>query len=481
MAAVAPPIRKARMLSRIVWGIGLAIVGGWLAWAIAAGFLFDTWLEWSHAALGGGLIALALGAVALAVARPPSQRAITELANHIDRFTSGAPAPNLAEEDRLEWGPVGAAFVRMQSRISRLIQELDQDRRELQAVFRCMAEGVIVIDGAQQVQFINEAACQLLRLPSESCRGRKLWELVRHRPFVEAAEAVLRDEEPHRKEFELTGRDERVLALHGSSLAGASMPGAVLVLQDVSELRRLERMRQDFVANVSHELKTPLAAIQALVETLLDGAIHDAQHNIKFLERVRENSERLSFLVQDLLTLNRIQSGQETLDVKPLELAPIIEQCVQRQEHRALAKQQQLVVEPAATPVVCRADEDALHHMLDNLVDNAIKYTPEGGLITLRWRQEGEEAVVEVADPGPGIPEKDLPRVFERFYRVDKARSRELGGTGLGLAIVKNLAQALSGRVTARSAIGVGSTFRIDLPAVSARRQPVLTTARDAR
>jgi two-component system phosphate regulon sensor histidine kinase PhoR len=459
-----PPPRSARLLWDLGVGLGVVVLCCWLAWLAASLPVFVSWLSWGQAGLAAAAAFSLLGLVVGWQILRRTAGALSDLAKHLHAVASGDFTRTLPQDERQEWGPVGEALVHMQQRIGQQIRELDQDRRELQAVFRCMAEGVIVIDGTQQVQFINEAASQLLRLPIDGCRGRKLWELIRHRPFVEAAEAVLRSEEPVRCEIDWSARDDRVLALHGSSLAGASLRGAVLVLQDISELRRLERMRQDFVANVSHELKTPLAAIQAVVETLLDGAIHDPVHNVKFLERVRENSERLSFLVQDLLTLSRIQSGQELLEIKALDPGPIIEQCVQRQEHRAQAQQQRLSCEPPPTPILCRADEDALHHMLDNLVDNAIKYTPPGGAITLRWREEAGEAVIEVADTGVGIPEKDLPRVFERFYRVDKARSRELGGTGLGLSIVKNLAQALSGRVTAESQVGVGSTFRIVLP-----------------
>lgn len=459
-----PPRRPAWVIWRFGLGLGIIVALGWLTWLASTVTLPPAWPVWTKAGLVAAASLSLLGLLIAWYVIARTRRALHDLADQVQGMAAGQFDRGLTADDYADWGPVADALETMRQRVGQQIRELDQDRRELQAVFRCMAEGVIVIDAAQQVQFINEAASQLLRLPIDGCRGRKLWELIRHRPFVAAAETVLRSEEPVRCEIEWSTRDERVLALHGSSLAGASLPGAVLVLQDISELRRLERMRQDFVANVSHELKTPLAAIQAVVETLLDGAIHDPAHNVKFLERVKENADRLSFLVQDLLTLSRIQSGQETLEFKTLELAPIIEQCVQRQEHRALAQQQTLRCEPPAAPVFCRADEDALHHMLDNLVDNAIKYTPTGGSITLRWRGEGGEAVIEVADTGVGIPEKDLPRVFERFYRVDKARSRELGGTGLGLSIVKNLAQALSGRVEAESQVGVGSTFRIVLP-----------------
>lgn len=363
-----------------------------------------------------------------------------------------------------EFGDLARAFNEMSRSLEREIAQIDRDRQQLRAVFRCMVEGVIVIDATQNVQFMNEAASRLLKAPLEASKGRKLWELVRNRNLSAAAEAVLHSEEPYRCEVEWTDPEPRALAVQGANLVGPPMRGAVLVLQDISELRRLEQIRQEFVANVSHELKTPLAAIQAGVETLLDGALNDPVHNVRFLERVRENAERLDLLVQDLLTLSRIESGQEHLEIKPTSLGAAVEACLSRHEPRALAKNLKLLAEPPASEVMALADEEALDHLLENLVDNAIKYTPEGGRIVLRWSENGREAVLQVADSGVGIPEKDLPRIFERFYRVDRARSRELGGTGLGLSIVKHLAQALAGHVQAESKLGEGSVFTLRLP-----------------
>jgi two-component system phosphate regulon sensor histidine kinase PhoR len=230
------------------------------------------------------------------------------------------------------------------------------------------------------------------------------------------------------------------------------------------------------VANVSHELKTPLAAIQAMVETLLDGAIQDPKHNVQFLERIRENADRLHRLVQDLLTLGRIESDQAPLELERIALHVAIEECLNRHGERAKSKGLRLIADPAREPVLAVADEEALAEILDNLVDNAIKYTPAGGSITLRAFAKDQEAILQVVDTGVGIPEKDLPRVFERFYRVDKARSRELGGTGLGLSIVKHLVQSLGGAITAKSQIGQGSTFSIRLPLAGAMTAPTNLT-----
>jgi two-component system phosphate regulon sensor histidine kinase PhoR len=362
-----------------------------------------------------------------------------------------------------EVGALAAAFHDRSHVLADSIANMDQERQQLRAAFRSMAEGVVVIDAEQRIQFLNEAAGRLLNLGLDTARGRKLWELIRHRQLTEAVERILR-EERHSCELEWSGPDAKVLSLHGTRLPGGPLRGAVLVLHDITHLRRLERVRQDFVANVSHELKTPLAAIKATVETLLDGAIEDQEHSVKFVRRVHENAERLHFLVQDLLTLSRIESGEERLETHPLAVAQVIEACVSRQEHRALAKQIHITQLPPEEPLVVLADEEALAQILDNLVDNAIKYTPANGEITLRWFAQGDWVIVEVQDTGVGIPEKDLGRIFERFYRVDKARSRELGGTGLGLSIVKHLVQALGGNVQATSQLGLGSKFTVRLP-----------------
>jgi two-component system phosphate regulon sensor histidine kinase PhoR len=235
------------------------------------------------------------------------------------------------------------------------------------------------------------------------------------------------------------------------------------VLHDTTELRRLENLRQEFVANVSHELKTPLSVIQASVETLLDGAMDDRAHRGAFLERINEQAGRLHHLILDLLSLAQIEARAEVFNFQSVAIAEAVAACLERHRARASSRQQLLEAHDGE-PTVAWADEEALAQILDNLIDNALKYTPPGGRIDVRWHGQDGQVVLEVADTGIGIPERDLPRIFERFYRVDKARSRELGGTGLGLAIVKHLVQAMHGSVTAASELGKGTTFAIRLP-----------------
>lgn len=361
---------------------------------------------------------------------------------------------------------------RLEARIARL----EQDRQQLRAVLSGMAEGVIAIDARRRLLFANASANSLFALEASSV-GRFVPELIRSPRVHEAIEATLTGPGPYRGEITLTSRDPslrvptRVLAVHGTPLPGFPPTGAVLVFHDVTELRRLERMRQDFVANVSHELKTPLASIKAYTETLLDWALHDENVNIRFLHRIEEQAERLNRLILDLLSLARLESGQEVFDHSPLALVPFIIACVESHRGRVASKALALSLDLGEVDdrTLVMADEEAMRQILDNLIDNAIKYTPEGGSVRVSCRASEEGVGVEVADTGLGIPRDDLPRVFERFYRVDKARSRELGGTGLGLSIVKHLVQSLGGQIAVTSRVGSGTQFMIQFPLYQAQ------------
>jgi len=235
-------------------------------------------------------------------------------------------------------------------------------------------------------------------------------------------------------------------------------------LSPSAEDASLERLRQDFVANVSHELKTPLAVIKSTLEALQDGAADDPSVRGPFLERIALEADRLDALIQDLLRLSRIESGTLQLKQEAVAVAEAVAKGLDRQGTRAEAKTLQLIEVPPKHAVAFRADEAALTTVIDNLIDNAIRYTTPGGRITLRWKATDTQVTLDVQDTGIGIAEVDLPRVFERFYRADKARSREQGGTGLGLAIVKHLVQLMDGKVTVTSELGRGSTFRLTLP-----------------
>jgi len=240
--------------------------------------------------------------------------------------------------------------------------------------------------------------------------------------------------------------------------------GAVLVLHDISELRRLERARRDFVANVSHEFKTPLTAIQGFTETLLGGALEDIDNRSRFLEIIRNHATRLSRLTDDLLKLSQIEAGKRELEARAVPIASVIEPCLETTRFKASSKNLHLEADYQAEVAAIRGDVSSLQEILQNLLDNAVRYTPSGGRICVRAQSTGQEVVISVSDTGIGIPKVEQERIFERFYRVDPARSREMGGTGLGLSIAKHLVEAHGGRIEVESEVSRGSTFSVFLP-----------------
>jgi two-component system phosphate regulon sensor histidine kinase PhoR len=390
-------------------------------------------------------------------------RPLSELTEGARRLADGDLGLAIRGSGSREHAELAAAFNIMSSRLAATFDQTAHDREQLRTILSGMVEGVIAVDPEQTVLFANERAGELLGFAPPAAVGRKLWEVARQRGFIELLEKGLTHLGPYREQLELRGPAERSLAVYVSRLPA----GAVVVIHDVTELRTLERMRQDFVANVSHELKTPLAVIKSNIEALQDGAADDPDARATFLGQAAQEADRLEALVQDLLSLARIESGELGLETQPVALDKAILDCLERNQQRAETKSHTLVeVPPPDGPpgVMALADPDALRQVLDNLVDNAIKYTRNGGTITVRWYAAGDQACFEVQDTGVGISDRDLPRIFERFYRADKARSREVGGTGLGLSIVKHLLQSMKGTIRVASQVGKGTTFRVSLP-----------------
>ena len=272
-------------------------------------------------------------------------------------------------------------------------------------------------------------------------------------------------DEPLQKEFVLE-RDGRTVVLEADAtpFSGGGAQGTVFTFHDISVLRRLEGIRTDFVANVSHELKTPLTTIKGFVETLLDGAIHDEKNNVRFLEKIDDHVDRLAHLVSDLLTLTRIESEGKAVAGAPVSWEPVVLDTLSHFEPSLEKKRLECSVERPSQPVIVHADPRGLSQILGNLLENAIMYSPEGGRITVRLFTEGDMGGLEVEDTGIGIPLHEIEHIFERFYRVDKARSRNLGGTGLGLSIVKHWVLSMEGQVGVDSRLGKGSRFRVLLP-----------------
>ena len=425
-------------------------------------------LDW---ALRGIAVLLAAGVIIGALATSRRRKALKELERGLDCLVAGRPLRPMRLGFLGRLGAVSRTFNELAPRIEARLSTLEGDRQLMGAVLGGMTEGVIAVDSRRRLLFANDAASRLFGLSAGSV-GRLVAELIRSPKVQEAVDATLANPTSYRVEIDVAGPEtrplgtSRSLAVQGTPLPGNPAPGAVLVFHDVTDLRRLERMRQDFVANASHELKTPLAAIKAYTETLIDGALHDDEVNVRFLEQIDEQAERLNRLIQDLLSLARLEAGQDVFQYAPMKLAPVVRKIVESHRSRAEACERIYILEPFEGDPWIRADEEALRQILDNLIDNAIKYTSEGGRVMISCRAAADLVVLSVSDNGVGIPRDDLPRVFERFYRVDKARSRELGGTGLGLSIVKHLVQSLGGKVAVESRPGQGSTFRVALPQI---------------
>jgi two-component system phosphate regulon sensor histidine kinase PhoR len=364
-----------------------------------------------------------------------------------------------------ELAELGRTFDRLGLELSERIATMRRDDARLRAMLAGMAEGVVAIDDQDQVLFCNATARTALSLPANAeAGGVRLWEAARVAGLADLIETVRAERAPARGEFEVPGEDRvRVLRAHASPFAGGGARGLVIALQDVTDLRRLERVRSDFVANVSHELKTPLTSIQGFVDTLLSGALHDEENNERFLRRISANVERLTQLVADLLSLARIEEDGSAPARVPVGWRQVLEAVLPRHESDARAKSLDLSL-TCPREVTVLGDEEALTQVADNLLGNAVRYTPDGGRVAVTVSEEAGRGVLVVEDSGVGIPRTDLERIFERFYRVDKARSLELGGTGLGLSIVRNLVQTLDGEVRVDSEVGKGSRFTVELP-----------------
>jgi len=364
-----------------------------------------------------------------------------------------------------EIGILGQTLNELGAEITRRIAALSQEDAQLRAMLASMIEGVVAVDEEGRIAFINQAARALLELGETTAEGRTLWGLAPIRELEEILERARTTGAHELREVELfRGGKERVFQTHASPFHGGGKGGFVLVLHDITELRRLERVRRDFVANVSHELKTPLTSIQGFVETLLSGALADPDNNVRFLQRIEANVRRLTNLVSDLLSLARIESGQLDVQRTAVDWREVLEGVLRLRETALTTKGLRLEVEGRERALRVRGDKEAMTQVLDNLIDNAIQYTSSGGLVSVRLARGEGAGLVTVEDTGIGIPAADLDRIFERFYRVDKARSRAAGGTGLGLSIVKNLVLRMEGEVRVESVEGQGSRFTVELP-----------------
>lgn len=376
-------------------------------------------------------------------------------------FSAGLPRTRVIPDGPDALRRLGATFNTMVDRIETQVRSLDEAQGYLDAVIRQMPEGLLVLDANGTIARANAAAERLLRLPGARILGRPILGVLLNYTLDTVVRQVLQGGPA--ASVELRGPDGKSLRIAVGPLSVQfESAGAVVLLQDVSELRRADEMRRDFVANVSHELRTPIAAIRALVETLILRGQRRPELLAEYGPRVVTECERIDQLVNDLLLLAQTEAGQIPLDLEPVLPLEVAEEAIRLVE-TAAGTDTTLCMDPFECGTIV-ADRAALSQCLRNLIDNAVRYAA-GGVVRVGCRRQGEQLVLYVADNGPGIPPEDVPRIFERFYRVDKARSREVGGSGLGLSIVRHLVEAQGGRVWAESELGSGSTFYLAFPA----------------
>ncbi|MDQ3323074.1 MAG: ATP-binding protein [Acidobacteriota bacterium] len=333
----------------------------------------------------------------------------------------------------------------------------------LTKILDAMREGVIIVGEDTRILSSNRAAYDAFGRRNGALDGKRLSEAVRDLNLHEAFRKALADNLSSDIELEIPGIEKRRYDAHVAPIEIDETKGAIGVFYDITQIEHLERVRQEFLSNISHELRTPLTSILAFVETLEDGAIRDEENNQRFLSVIRKNARRMHHLIDDILELSTIESGRITLDIKNVNLAALVEEVFTNLSGKAAERRIKLVNEVSKEAIVS-ADTVRFEQMLTNLIDNAVKFNREAGMVSVKHTRTGKKDVISVSDTGEGISGEHLQRIFERFYRTDRARSREIGGTGLGLAIVKHLARLHEGEVSVASTVGTGATFSLELP-----------------
>jgi len=397
--------------------------------------------------------------------------------NRVDRLTAFSrrvaegdfhAEPSGSSGDALD--SLGSSLNQTAARLDQTIRTLTEERNLSSAILGSMVEGVAVVNASERVLFSNPSFASVLGLGSPPQPGSGLVEVVRQTELIEAVRKVLAGEARVESEIVTGTLRQHFFAATVAAVRTTQANGAVVVLHDITDLRKLERVRRDFVANVSHEFRTPLTAIQGFSETLLGGAMNDPQNRDRFLGIILEHARRLARLTDDLLMLSKMDADRLELELRRLPVEQLVAGCVETAQPRAVEKDLRLSVNLGKKLPDIAGDRRRLTEVLQNLLDNAIQYTPAGGQIMVSAERHDGDVVFTVSDTGIGIPQADQPRIFERFYRVDVARSREVGGTGLGLSIAKHLMEAHGGRLWVESEVGQGSQFHFSVPIFDSER-----------
>jgi two-component system phosphate regulon sensor histidine kinase PhoR len=447
-----------RSRARVVLLTLCITAGAIILFLIAIGFVHPT----AIAPLAGVGAALTAIAATLAWAARDHERRIAELESVTQRVGAGDPEARARELPRDELGRLGETINRMARELRVRVAALERERDERERILTHMSDGVALIDAPGRVVHANRSLAEILGLAQPPAAGTPFHDFARSPELDQLLRSARASAYTVELDLRLWSPKQRLVRATATRLSGGQRDAVLLVVRDLSELERLDRVRQDFVANVSHELKTPLTSVRGYAETLLEGGLDDVEHREDFVRVIRDQASRLQMLVEDLLSLAELERRDAQLRPERFDLRTAAEQQIgalrERADHRGLT----LELEPGP-PVDVLAERVRIEQVLANLLDNAVKYTERGG-VTVRVGGMGARAFLEVEDTGAGIPAAELPRIFERFYRVEKARSREQGGTGLGLAIVKHIVGRHHGEVDVQSTPGVGTVFRVELP-----------------
>ncbi len=419
-------------------------------------------------ATSSGLVALAVVPLLFWMARRAG-RPIEQMRRMAIRVAEGDFSVKAPVDAVSELGELGGALNRMAEQLETRLKQLIQEQTELRITLASMTEGVLLVDGKERILLANQALLRLFKLSGEIV-GQTIMEAFRNISLHEMIRQSMEGREVRDRELSFWDQQERIFAINVARLRTTREDsiGAVIVFHEITRLKQLENLRKEVVANVSHELRTPLSIIKGYLETLLEQPPPPPETARQFLQTIQRHSNRLETLINDLLTISALESPQEQIDFKPLALRPVVDAVVEELTPPARSKSISVQIDiPPDLPAI-KGEGDRLHQALLNLLNNAIKYTQPGGQATVSARANEGQVEVCVSDNGPGIAPEHLPHLFERFYRVDKARSRDVGGTGLGLSIVKHIIQVHGGRVWAESEPRKGSRFYFVLPAARA-------------
>jgi two-component system, OmpR family, phosphate regulon sensor histidine kinase PhoR len=419
-----------------------------------------------------GLLAYAV--ISLVISRRMS-RPLEEIKAGAERFAAGDLGHRLRVVDSAEIGALSAAMNHMAEQLQERIETVLRQQNEREAMLSSMEEGVLAINNEGTILSLNKACASLLGENPAKLRGRSAYEVIRKADLLEFIESALASASPVEGDIQIRGEPDRWVSAHGTMLHDPQRGkiGVLVVLHDVTRLRHLEEVRRDFVANVSHELRTPITSIKGFIETLVDGAFEDRENAHRFLQIMLRQVNRLDAIICDLLTLSRIERGTEEqmIELAREPIRGVLRAAIEMCEKKASDKGVKIELN-CPENLVAQINAALLEQAVVNLLDNAVKYSTSETAVEVGAACEGNELTISVKDQGCGIETQHLPRLFERFYRVDKARSRELGGTGLGLAIVRHIALAHRGSVTVESTVGVGSTFHLRLPLTAETNSP---------